>query len=369
MGISGLTSAEAAQRLVELGRNEVAPRARVTVWAALLVQLRDPLILVLLAACALTLVTGDVTDAIVIAVVVAANSAVGLIQEIRADRAITALAQLSAPSVRVRRDGVETSSAAADVVPGDVVLLAEGDVVPADGELVDASSLLVDESALTGESVPVGRAARGAAAAGEELSAGSVVVRGRAVIVVSRTGARSALGQIAAMIDTRPSPTPLQRRLVELGRVLAMVAVGLSAVVLALGLLRGEPFELMVVTAISLAVAAVPESLPAVVTLALALGARRMAARRAIARRLPAVETLGSVAVLATDKTGTLTEGAHGGRPAVDAAAHRGRGRRRVRTGGCGVLRRRASRPECGTRRDGVAAGGGTVQRRGARAS
>jgi len=307
VGVPGLTAAEAARRLSEAGRNEVTQRARVTVWSGLLGQLRDPLILVLLGACLLTLLTSDLTDAAVIAIVVVANSAVGVVQEIRADRAITALAQFSAPSVRVRRDGTEVSVPSAEIVPGDVVLLGEGDIVPADGELVEASSLLVDESALTGESVPVGHRGRSADAAGEEVAAGTVVVKGRAVMEVSRTGSRSALGQIAALLDTRPQPTPLQRRLAGLGRVLAAVAVGLSVVVLALGLASGEPLELMVVTAISLAVAAVPESLPAVVTLALALGARRMAARNAIVRRLPAVETLGSVTVLATDKTGTLT--------------------------------------------------------------
>jgi Ca2+-transporting ATPase len=307
VGVPGLTAAEAARRLSEAGRNEVAQRARVTVWSGLLAQVRDPLILVLLSACLLTLLTSDLTDTAVIAIVVVANSAVGVVQEIRADHAITALAQFSTPSVRVRRDRTDVSVPSAEVVPGDVVLLGEGDIVPADGELVDASSLLVDESALTGESVPVGHRGRAGTAAGDEVSAGTVVVKGRAVMEVSRTGSRSALGQIAALLDTRPQPTPLQRRLAGLGRVLAAVAVGLSVVVLGLGLVRGEPLELMVVTAISLAVAAVPESLPAVVTLALALGARRMAARNAIVRRLPAVETLGSVTVLATDKTGTLT--------------------------------------------------------------
>jgi Ca2+-transporting ATPase len=307
MDAPGLSVAEAERRLSEVGRNEVAQRTRVTVWAGLVGQLRDPLILVLLGACLLTLFTADLPDAAVIAIVVAVNSAVGVVQEIRADRAITALAQYSAPAVRVRRAGTDVSIPSAEIVPGDVVLLGEGDIVPADGELLEASSLLVDESALTGESVPVAHLGQSANRAGDRMSAGTVVVRGRGVMQVTATGTRSALGQIAALMDTGPRLTPLQRRLAGLGRVLAVVAVGLSLVVLALGLLRGEPLELMLVTAISLAVAAVPESLPAVVTLALALGARRMAARHAIVRRLPAVETLGSVTVLATDKTGTLT--------------------------------------------------------------
>jgi Ca2+-transporting ATPase len=305
---SGLSSVEAETRLREGGRNEVTARGHVTVWTGLLAQLRDPLILVLLAACVLTVGTGDLTDAIVIAVVVVANSTVGLVQEIRADRAITALTRLSAPTVRARRGGVEMSVPSAEIVAGDVILLGEGDIVPADGEVLEASGLLVDESSLTGESVPVGPQARGAERAGDDVSAGTVVVKGRAVVEVSRTGAGSALGQITALMDTRPQPTPLQRRLAGLGKILALAAVGLSALVLLIGLVRGEPTELMIVTAVSLAVAAVPESLPAVVTLALALSARRMAAHHAIVRRLPAVETLGSVSVLATDKTGTLTQ-------------------------------------------------------------
>ena len=308
MTTTGLSVAEAARRLEEVGPNEVRQRGRISVWSSIGVQLRDPLILVLLAACALTLLVGDLTDAAVIALVVVVNTSVGVAQEIKADRAITALAQMAAPTVRVRRDGAQTSVPVAELVPGDVVLLGEGDIVPADCELLEASSLLVDESALTGESVAVGKVATRDETESATLSSGTVVVKGRAVASVTTTGASSALGRIAALMDSRVEPTPLQRRLAGLGRVLAVVAVALCALVLVLGLARGQPLELMVVTAISLAVAAVPESLPAVVTLSLALGARRMAARHAVVRRLPAVETLGSVTVLATDKTGTLTE-------------------------------------------------------------
>jgi Ca2+-transporting ATPase len=305
---TGLTSAEAARLLDQVGPNRIVQRGRISAWSSIGLQLRDPLIVVLLAACVLTLLTGDFTDAAVIGFVVLVNTAVGVTQEVKADRAITALAQLSAPVVRVRRDGAETSIPASGLVPGDVVLLGEGDIVPADGDLLEASSVLVDESALTGESIAVGKAAPRDEVAGDVVSAGTVVVKGRAVVRVGATGASSALGQIAELMDTRVQRTPLQARLAELGRVVATVAVALCAVVLVLGLARGEPVELMLVTAISLAVAAVPESLPAVVTFSLALGARRMVARNAVVRRLPAVETLGSVTVLATDKTGTLTE-------------------------------------------------------------
>jgi Ca2+-transporting ATPase len=192
-------------------------------------------------------------------------------------------------------------------VPGDLVVLAEGDVVPADGKTLAASGLLVDESALTGEAEPVAKTV-GEGPAGE-VAAGTVVVGGRARMLVTATGDRSATGRIASLMGTRPRLTPLQRRLAGLGRILAAAALVLCAVVLAMGLACGQSLELMLVTAISLAAAAVPESLPAVVTLGLALGARRMSQRNAVVRGLPAVETLGSVTVIATDKTGTLTEG------------------------------------------------------------
>lgn len=219
-----------------------------------------------------------------------------------------ALSAMSAPAARVVRDGAERSVPASEVVPGDLVSLGEGDVVPADGVVVAAALLMADESSLTGESVPVEKAPDDDVQRGT-VSAGTVVVRGHGQVEVTVTGAGSALGRIASLMGAAPGLTPLQHRLARFGRTLAAVTVALCAVVLAFGLVRGQPVELMVVAAISLAVAAVPESLPAVVTLALALGARRMADRHAVVRRLPAVETLGSVTVIATDKTGTLTEG------------------------------------------------------------
>ncbi len=301
----GLTQEQALQRAAEVGRNEVPAHPPTPVWRRVAAQLRDPLLLVLLGSAALTLATGDLTDATVILLVIAVNTGVGVWQEARADRAIAELSRLGAPRARVFRDGVEREIPAVDLVPGDVVHLAEGDIVPADATIIAGPGLLLDESALTGESVPVERGTQLEPA----VRAGTVVLRGRAVARVEATGASSALGRIAALLDTAPGPTPLQRRLSRLGRVLAYAALLLCALVAVLGLLRGQPLELMVITAVSLAVAAVPESLPAVVTLSLALGAHRMARRNAIVRRLPAVETLGSVTVIATDKTGTLTEG------------------------------------------------------------
>jgi Ca2+-transporting ATPase len=306
---SGLSSAEATRRLAEHGDNVVAAAPRVRLGRRIVQQLVDPLIVVLLVAALLTIATGDYADAGIIALVVFVNTAVGVGQEVRADRAVAALSAMTAPTARVRRDETVTVVPASRIVPGDVVLLGEGDIVPADGDVVEAAALTVDESSLTGESVPVDKDPPSAGAAGDQLFAGTVVVRGRGEAVVTATGAASATGRIAALMSAPPTLTPLQKRLVGLGRAIAMVGALLCLIVLAVGLAQGRSVELMVVTAISLLVAAVPESLPAVVTLALALGARRMAARNAIARRLPAVETLGAVTVLATDKTGTLTEG------------------------------------------------------------
>ncbi|WP_443041440.1 cation-translocating P-type ATPase [Streptomyces sp. B21-083] len=323
-GDTGLSHEEAARRLTRYGPNEVTAERAVPLYARVAAQLRDPLIMVLLAAIALTLAIGDHADSVVIALVIVANTTVGVVQEIRADQAVAALSALSAPSARVLRDGAATEVPSSAVVPGDVLLLGEGDIVPADARLTEASSLLIDESMLTGESVPVDKAvpSRGRDSSGQQeldasepqqdtgaLRAGTVVVRGRGVALATATGKASALGRIAELLDTRPQTTPLQHRLAALGRVLALVTLALCLLVFVLGLVRGTAPGTMAVTAISLAVAAVPESLPAVVTLALALGARRMAVRHALVRRLPAVETLGSVSVLATDKTGTLTEG------------------------------------------------------------
>ncbi|MGV9374102.1 cation-translocating P-type ATPase [Micromonospora tulbaghiae] len=301
---TGLGSAEAAARLRAEGPNTVAAPHKRGLAGRVFRQLTDPLVALLLAAAVVTTLLRDYPDTAVIVLVVLINTAIGVVQEVRADRAVAALDRLAAPTARVVRDGRDLVLPAADLVRGDLVRLEAGDVVPADLDLTDAVRLSLDESALTGESVPVARVA------GEEASAGTVVTTGRATGTVVRTGAASALGRISALVAaTRPAPTPLQRRLSSLGRVLGLTAVVLSGLVFAIGVLDGRPVTQMAVTAVSLVVAAVPESLPAVVTLALALGARRMAGSRAIPRRLHAVETLGSVTVIASDKTGTLTEG------------------------------------------------------------
>jgi len=303
--LTGLSTAQAAERLAHDGANIVPQRPPPRLWQRVLRQLRDPLIIVLLVAVVLTAVTADWADMTVILLVVLVNTGVGLSQEIRADHAITALSALTAPTARVVRDAVQVEVPAGEVVLGDLVVLGEGDIVPADARVIECAALVVDESALTGESAPVDKDTD----ADDRVSAGTVVLHGRGLAVVTATGSDSAMGRIAQLLEPGGGLTPLQRRLVDLSTVLAIVAAALCVVVLVLGLLRGIPAELMVVTSISLAVAAVPESLPAVVTLALALGARRMARRHALIRRLPAVETIGSMTILATDKTGTLTEG------------------------------------------------------------
>jgi Ca2+-transporting ATPase len=300
----GLSSTEAARRLAADGPNTLSRRRYGRLRRYVLAQLLDPLILVLLAASVLTWVTGDVRDTAVILAVVVLNSVVGIVQQMRADHAIAELERVAAPTVHAVRDGVTTTVATADLVVDDVIVLGAGDVVPADARLLDGPGLELDESSVTGESVAVTRVP-----GRDHVLAGTLVTRAHATAVVTATGARSTLGRLATMLDTAPGVTPRQRRLADLGRRLALLVAACAGVVLALGLARGESVELMLVTAVSLAVAAVPESLPAVVTLALALGARRMAKRNAVVRRLPSVETLGSVTVLATDKTGTLTEG------------------------------------------------------------
>ncbi|GID91548.1 cation-translocating P-type ATPase [Amorphoplanes digitatis] len=299
----GLTTVEAGARLTADGPNLVAAPAPRHLLGRIGRQLADPLVALLIAAAVVTTLLGDLPDTAVIVLVVTINTLIGVVQETRADAAIAALDQLAAPTARVVRDGHDQILAAADLVRGDLVRLEAGDIVPADLRLAEAMRATFDESSLTGESVPVHHDP------GAEAAAGTVLTTGRAAGVVVRTGAASSLGAITELVaHTKPGPTPLQRRISGLGRALGVTAVAVSGVVFALGVLAGQPIARMAVAAVSLVVAAVPESLPAVVTLTLALGARRMAQTQAIPRRLHAVETLGSVTVIASDKTGTLTE-------------------------------------------------------------
>jgi Ca2+-transporting ATPase len=315
-GALGLAGADAARRRAELGSNVLEGRGMPGLWQVVATQLRDSLILVLLGASVLTTVTGDLRDTGIILFVVAANTALGTVQDRRAERAVAALAALTAPVAHVVRDGEAQQVPASDLVPGDVLVVQAGDIVPADGRVLDAARLEVDEAPFTGESLPVGKhhdAVPSDSAVADRTSmvhAGTVVSRGRGRLVVTSTGMRTEVGQLAELLNRQTAPkTPLQRRLARLSRQLALGIGTVSAVVVVLGLARGLGVELVLVTGVSLAVAAVPESLPAVVTLSLALAAQRMARRGALVRRLPAVEALGSVTVIASDKTGTLTDG------------------------------------------------------------
>jgi Ca2+-transporting ATPase len=312
----GLAAAEAARRLAEVGPNVLAERDRPGPWAILVRQFANTMTAVLATAALVTWIVGDVTDTVVIAVIVVLNGLVGFVQEHRAEQAMAALKQLTVGAARVVRDGHLVDVPTPDVVPGDVVELAAGDVVPADLRLLEVHGLRVNEAPLTGESEPVAKTAEVLDADGPMVAdrhnmafKGTAITFGRARGVAVATGMATELGRIANLLQAHTAErTPLQARLAVLGQRLAAAAVVVCAVVFAAGVLRGEQLEEMFLTAVSLAVAAIPEGLPAVVTVTLALGARRMAERRAVVRRLPAVETLGSVTVICSDKTGTLTE-------------------------------------------------------------
>jgi Ca2+-transporting ATPase len=279
-------------------------------------QLRDTFILILLGAALVSAVSRDAADTLVIGVVVLVNTALGVVQQRKAQRAIDALRSLSVPTAVVVREGRPRRVPAPEVVEGDLVVVQAGDQVPADVRLLEAADLWADESLLTGESVPVQKETAPVEVDTPVadrtclLHAGTLLTRGRGRGVVVGTGSRSELGRLARLVEAAtPPPTPLQRRLAGFGRRIAVLVVILCGVVLVAGVMRGEPLLTMTLAAVSLAVAAVPESLPAVVAVSLALAARRMAERSAIVRTLPAVEALGAVTVIASDKTGTLTEG------------------------------------------------------------
>ncbi len=313
---SGLAEGEAAGRLARHGANELAEGERRSPWIMLASQFTDFMILVLLAAAVVAGLVGEPQDSIAIVVIVVLNAVIGFIQEYRAEKTMAALRRMGAPHARVIRDRLVAEIAARDLVPGDVVIVEAGNIVPADLRLARVARLKVQEAALTGESVPVDKQvtplAAEAAALGDRTNMaykGTIVTYGHARGIVVATGMATELGRIAALLQSAPEgQTPLQRRLAQFGRLLALVALGICAIVFAAGILRGEPLVLMFLTAVSLAVAAIPEALPAVVTVALAMGAGKMADRNALVRRLPAVESLGSVTTICSDKTGTLTQ-------------------------------------------------------------
>ena len=312
----GLLAADVAARALRHGPNELLARSRPGPLALLAEQFKDFMVLVLLAAAVISGVIGDLTDTLVILVIVVLNAVVGFVQSWRADKAMAALQQMAAARAMVLREGQLQSVPSRELVPGDIVQLEAGNHVPADMRLFESARLQVDESALTGESVTVAKHTAAlqpedAQALGERLNMafkGTIATHGRGRGLVVATGMATELGKVAQLLDQEDRTTPLQRRLAAFGKRLSIGVIGICVVIFMVGILRGETPLLMALTAISLAVAAIPEALPAVVTVLLALGARRMVDVHALVRRLPSVETLGSVSTICSDKTGTLTQ-------------------------------------------------------------
>ncbi len=313
----GLSDAEAASRLRKYGPNQIEAERRASPWVMLLEQFKNVLILTLLIATALSAFLGHGIEAIAIAVIVLFAVLLGFVQEFRAERAIEALRAMAAPLARVVREGKEVMINATDVVPGDVVMLAAGDRVPADARLMKAMNLRADEASLTGESLPSEKEAEvvlpAQSSPGDRhnmVFAGTSISYGRASALVVATGMQSEFGRIAAMLQgVKTEKTPLQKNLDKVGSALARAAFVIVLVIVLFGVFRGQSFIEMLIFGIALAVAVVPEALPAVVTISLALGVQRMVKRHALMRRLPVVETLGSTTVICSDKTGTLTRG------------------------------------------------------------
>lgn len=319
----GLTSQMAAERLVQKGRNELAETdGKKSLFWRFLAQFDDFMILLLLGAAVVSVVISrlsgenDVLDAVMILGIVVLNAVLGLFQESKAEKALEALKKMAAPHARVIRDGIVREIPAAEVVPGDLLLLETGDAVCADGRVVESRSLKTEESALTGEALPVEKTSVGGlpeeTATGDRKNmvlAGGYVVYGKGKVLVTATGMDTEMGRIAAMLShTSDSMTPLQKKLEQTGKQLGIGALAICALIFCMGILQEKPPFSMFMTAVSLAVAAIPEGLPAIVTIVLAMGTSRMSEKHTIVRRLSAVETLGGAQVICSDKTGTLTQ-------------------------------------------------------------
>ncbi|MCI0476114.1 MAG: HAD-IC family P-type ATPase, partial [Anaerolineales bacterium] len=313
---TGLTSAQAQERFAQQGANELVERGGRTPAQILWEQITATMVLILIGAAAVAGLLGDYKNTISILAIVALYTLLGFFQEYRAEKAIAALKKMSVPNVRALRGGQLTEISARELVTGDIIQLETGNVIPADLRLLEAVNLRIQESALTGESEAVEK--HTASLAGEDLPLGdrrnmaymgTIVTQGRGLALAVATGMKTELGKIADLIQqVKQEATPLQRRLDQLGKTLAIIGIAIAALIFVLGILRGDEIRHMLLTAVSVAVAIVPEGLPAVVTITLALGAQRMLQRQALIRKLPAVETLGSVTVICSDKTGTLTE-------------------------------------------------------------
>ena len=318
-GRSGLSPQEAQARLDKYGPNQLAGAPKKPLWARFLDQMRDPMILVLLAAAALSLASSggeDWVEAVIILVIVGVNACISISQEDSAEKALEALQKMSAPLAKVVRGGAQVRLETAFLVPGDVIVLEAGDLVPADARILECANLKADESAMTGESVPVDKQADAVLPEGTVLGdrsnmviSSTVITNGRALCVVTATGMDTEVGRIAGMLmGEEDTSTPLQRKLAEISKTLSFVCLAVCAVMFGVGMLYHRPLLEMLMAAVSLAVAAIPEGLPAIVTIVLALGVQRMVKHNAIVKKLPAVETLGCAGVICSDKTGTLTQ-------------------------------------------------------------
>ncbi|BBB93017.1 MAG TPA: calcium-translocating P-type ATPase, SERCA-type [Methylomusa anaerophila] len=314
----GLSSAAVKNRLSKFGYNEIAEKSKEPWWKRFLSQFQDFMVLILLAATLISGFLGEYADAITILAIVLLNALLGFFQEYRAEQSLNALKKLSAPTARVIRNGIIQQIPARELVPGDILVLEAGDKLAADGRLLSVHNLEVEEAALTGESLPVRKVADKKFSENAPLGdrknmifAGTSICRGRGKAVVCATGMSTEVGHIANMIQAAAvEPTPLEKRLEHLGRWLVWGCLAICMIVVITGIMKGESLFLMCMTGISLAVAAIPEGLPAIVTVALALGVQRMIRQHAIIRKLPAVETLGCTTVICSDKTGTLTQNA-----------------------------------------------------------
>lgn len=315
----GLSKAQAEKRLAQYGPNSIEQEQKEGMLKRILLQLKDPMTLVLLAAAVLSFfVSGfeDWIEPLIILVIVAINAVISISQEDNAQKALEALQNMSAPMAKVIRSGVSLQLNTRELVPGDVILLEAGDLVPADGRILECSALKTDESAMTGESLPVSKQAADRLPEDTPLGdrvnmviSATTVISGRALCVVTETGMNTEMGRIAGLLQhASDTTTPLQLRMAEISRILSILCLLVCAVTFGVGLFQGKPILEMFMTAVSLAVAAIPEGLPAIVTIVLALGVQRMAKRNAIVKKLPAVETLGCASVICSDKTGTLTQ-------------------------------------------------------------
>ncbi|MFB5191567.1 calcium-translocating P-type ATPase, SERCA-type [Alicyclobacillus fastidiosus] len=313
---AGLSSTHVEERRKVHGLNQLSEGTKVSLLTVFLNQFRDFMIIVLLAATLISGLLGEFTDAITIVAIIFLNGMLGFIQEVRAEKSLSALKELTAPMAHVRRDGAVAAVPAKELVPGDVILLEDGDRVPADGRILKATVFDVEESALTGESVPSSKDASANIDVDSNLGdrinmvyMGTMVTRGKAEVVVTATGMGTEMGKIADLIQqSEDMDTPLQQRLDQLGKMLVWISIGITVLVVIAGVLHGHEIYEMFLAGVSLAVAAIPEGLPAIVTIALALGVQRMIRRNAIVRKLPSVETLGCATVICSDKTGTLTQ-------------------------------------------------------------